>query len=73
MYFLDHIGLIPLFPAIGAASMCFFGRRLQKSAVSAICVGMVVLAFAWAAVKLRHSELMPVSCSILCRLSGCCS
>src|SRR5215472_5048146 len=48
MYFLDHIWLIPLFPAIGAASMFFFGRKLQKSAVSAICVGMVVLAFAWA-------------------------
>ena len=48
MYFLDHIWLIPLFPAIGAACMFFFGRKLQKSAVSGICVGMVVLAFAWA-------------------------
>lgn len=48
MYFLDHIWLIPLFPAIGAASMFFFGRKLQRSAVSAICVGMVVLAFLWA-------------------------
>ena len=48
MYFLDHIWLIPLFPAIGAACMFFFGRKLTKSAVSGICVGMVVLAFAWA-------------------------
>ncbi|HEX8894716.1 MAG TPA: NADH-quinone oxidoreductase subunit L [Terriglobales bacterium] len=48
MYFLDHIWLIPLFPAIGAASMLFFGRKLEKSAVSGICVGMVVLAFVWA-------------------------
>jgi NADH-quinone oxidoreductase subunit L len=48
MYFLDHIWLIPLFPAIGAAGMFFFGRKLTKSAVSGICVGMVVLAFAWA-------------------------
>jgi NADH-quinone oxidoreductase subunit L len=48
MYFLDHIWLIPLFPAIGAACMFCFGRKLQKSAVSAICVGMLVLAFAWA-------------------------
>ena len=48
MYFLDHIWLIPLFPAIGAASMFFFGRKLQRSAVSGICVGMVVLAFLWA-------------------------
>src|SRR6516162_9443210 len=47
MYFLDHIWLIPLFPVIGAACMFFFGRKLQKSAVSGICVGMVVLAFAW--------------------------
>ena len=48
MYFLDHIWLIPLFPAIGAVCMFFFGRKLSKSAVSGICVGMVVLAFVWA-------------------------
>jgi NADH-quinone oxidoreductase subunit L len=48
MYFLEHIWLIPLFPVFGAACMFFFGRRLTKSAVSGICVGMVVLAFAWA-------------------------
>src|SRR5271165_3662317 len=48
MFFLDHIWLIPLFPAVGAACMFFFGRKLQKSAVNGICVGMVVLAFAWA-------------------------
>ncbi len=48
MYFLDHIWLIPLLPAIGAACMFFFGRKLSKSAVSGVCVGMVVLAFAWA-------------------------
>jgi len=43
--FLNHIYLIPLFPAFGAAMMFFFGRRMQKSAVSAVCVGAVVLAF----------------------------
>ena len=48
MYFLDHIWLIPLFPAIGAVCMFFFGRKLSKSAVSGVCVGAVVLAFAWA-------------------------
>src|SRR5271157_5288058 len=48
MYFLDHIWLIPLFPAIGAVCMFFFGRKLSKQAVSGICVGVVVLAFAWA-------------------------
>jgi NADH-quinone oxidoreductase subunit L len=45
MLFLDHIYLIPLFPAIGAALMFFFGRRLQKGTVSAVCVGTIVLAF----------------------------
>jgi NADH-quinone oxidoreductase subunit L len=45
MLFLDHIWLIPLFPAAGAALMFFFGRKLQKSTVSAVCVGAVVLAF----------------------------
>src|SRR5271166_2558673 len=43
--FLSYIWLIPLFPAVGAALMFFFGRRLQKSTVSAVCVGSVVLAF----------------------------
>ena len=43
--FLDHIWLIPLLPAAGAAIMFFFGRRLSKSAVSAVGVGSVVLAF----------------------------
>jgi NADH-quinone oxidoreductase subunit L len=48
MLFLDHIWLIPLLPAFGAAVMFFFGRKLQKSWVSAICVGVVVLAFVMA-------------------------
>ncbi len=46
--FLNHIYLIPLFPAFGAAMMFFFGRRLQKSTVSAVCVGAVVVAFLFA-------------------------
>ena len=45
MLFLDHIWIIPLLPALGAMLMFFFGRKLQKSSVSAICVGVVVLAF----------------------------
>src|ERR1700757_698618 len=48
MLFLDHIWLIPLLPAFGAAVMFFFGRRLQKSSVSAVCVGVVVVAFLFA-------------------------
>jgi NADH-quinone oxidoreductase subunit L len=42
---LDHIWLIPLFPAFGAAVMFFAGRRLSKPAVNAVCVGAVVIAF----------------------------
>ncbi len=45
MFFLDHIWLIPLLPAFGAAIMFFFGRKLQKASVSAVCVGSIVLAF----------------------------
>src|SRR6202040_642054 len=45
MLFLNNIYLIPLFPALGAALMFFFGRKLQKTTVSAVCVGSVVLAF----------------------------
>jgi NADH-quinone oxidoreductase subunit L len=45
LLFLEHIYLIPLFPAIGAAIMFFFGRKLSKQAVNAVCVGAVALAF----------------------------
>ena len=45
MFFLDHIWLVPLFPAFGAAIMFFFGRKLQKATVNAVCVGAVALAF----------------------------
>src|SRR5664279_763571 len=48
MFFLNHIWLIPLFPAFGAAIMFFFGRRLQKATVNAVCVGAVVIAFLFA-------------------------
>jgi NADH-quinone oxidoreductase subunit L len=48
MLFLDNIWLIPLLPALGATVMFFFGRRMQKSAVNAVCVGSVVLAFLFA-------------------------
>jgi NADH-quinone oxidoreductase subunit L len=43
--FLSHIWLIPLLPAFGAAIMFFFGKKLQKATVSAVCVGSIVLAF----------------------------
>jgi len=45
MFFLSHIWMIPLLPAFGATIMFFFGRKLQKATVSAVCVGTIVLAF----------------------------
>jgi NADH-quinone oxidoreductase subunit L len=45
MFFLDHIWLIPLLPTFGATVMFFFGRKLRKGTVSAVCVGSIVLAF----------------------------
>src|ERR1700693_3028356 len=45
MLFLKYIYLIPLLPAVGATLMFFFGRKLQKATVSAVCGGSVVLAF----------------------------
>jgi NADH-quinone oxidoreductase subunit L len=45
MFFLDHIWVIPLLPALGATLMFFFGRRLEKRTVSAVCVGTIAVAF----------------------------
>src|SRR5690349_6824016 len=45
MYFLENIWIIPLLPALGATVMFFFGRKLQKQTVNAVCVGAVVVAF----------------------------
>ncbi|HST09850.1 MAG TPA: NADH-quinone oxidoreductase subunit L, partial [Terriglobales bacterium] len=45
MFFLENIWLIPLLPACGATIMFFFGKKLQKQTVSAVCVGAVALAF----------------------------
>ncbi len=47
MFFLEHIWVIPLLPIFSAAVMFFFGRKLDKKAVNAFCVGTVVIAFAW--------------------------
>ena len=48
MIFLDHIWLIPLLPALGAAIQLFFGRKLSNQAVSAVSVGLPGLSFLWA-------------------------
>src|SRR5882724_11314194 len=48
MFFLNHIWLIPFFPAFGAVMMFFLGRRMRKAAVDTVCVGAVVVAFLFA-------------------------
>ena len=45
---LEHIWLIPLFPALGALIQLLVGRRLSNKAVSAVCVGLPGLSFVWA-------------------------
>src|ERR1700683_2621249 len=47
-FFLDHIWLIPLFPAAGALLMFLFGKRLANAAVNVICVGSVMTSFVFA-------------------------
>jgi NADH-quinone oxidoreductase subunit L len=44
-FFLEHLWWIPLFPLISAAVILLVGRRLPKTAVSALCVGSVGLSF----------------------------
>jgi len=49
MNFLEYIWLIPMYPLTGAVLMLLFGRKLEhghkNSVVSAICPGMVGIAF----------------------------
>ena len=47
MFFLENIWMVPLMPAVGAALMLLFGRRMPKRMVNFICAGAVALAFAW--------------------------
>jgi NADH-quinone oxidoreductase subunit L len=49
MIFLDHIWLIPFLPALGALIQLLFGRKLPKSAVSAVSVGLPGISLVWAA------------------------
>src|SRR5438105_1650809 len=59
MFFLDHIYLVPLLPALGAAIMLFFGKKLQKSTVNAVCVGVVVLAFLFSCLAVLQYTNLP--------------
>jgi NADH-quinone oxidoreductase subunit L len=45
---LDSIWLIPVFPVAGAAIQLLFGRRLPKSIVNLVSVGLPGLSFIWA-------------------------
>ncbi len=45
---LDYIWLIPVFPVAGAAIQFLFGRRLSKSAVNVVSVGLPGVSFLWA-------------------------
>src|SRR5215475_10820405 len=45
MDFLNHIWLIPLFPAIGFAINGLIGKRLSKTTVGVIASGAVLLSF----------------------------
>src|SRR3984957_9407137 len=58
-YFLDHIWLIPLFPAAGALLMFLFGRRLKNALVSAVCVGSVAISFIFAVGAVMALVAMP--------------
>jgi NADH-quinone oxidoreductase subunit L len=59
MFFLDKIWLIPLLPAFGGALMLFFGKKLQKSTVNAVCVGVVVLAFLFSCLAVWQYTNLP--------------
>jgi NADH-quinone oxidoreductase subunit L len=48
MLFLDHIWLIPLLPALGAAIQFFWGRKLSNKTVSLVSVGLPGISLFWA-------------------------
>jgi NADH-quinone oxidoreductase subunit L len=58
-YFLDHIWLIPLFPAAGALVMLLVGKRVSNAIVSALCVGSVAVSFVFAAGAVCQLLAMP--------------
>jgi NADH-quinone oxidoreductase subunit L len=60
MFFLENIWIVPLIPALGAAIMLLFGRRLPKTIVNTCCVGSVAMSFVWTALavwQFTHSGL----------------
>src|SRR6266849_3044891 len=57
MQFLDHIWIIPLFPAFGAVMMFFFGRRMQKAAV--VVAFLFACVAAWQYTQFAHGTGQP--------------
>jgi NADH-quinone oxidoreductase subunit L len=60
MFFLENIWIVPLIPALGAAIMLLFGRRLPKIFVNVCCVGAVAMSFVWTVLavwQFTHSGL----------------
>src|SRR3990167_4874210 len=59
MYFLEHIWLIPLFPAAGALLMLLVGKKLPKVAVSLLCPGMVGVSFLYSLLAVLQLASLP--------------
>ena len=59
MYFLEHIWLIPLFPAAGALLMLLVGKKLPKVAVSLLCPGMVGVSFLYSLMAVLQLASLP--------------
>jgi len=60
MFFLENIWIVPLIPALGAAIMLLFGRRLPKIFVNVCCVGAVAMSLVWTVLavwQFTHSGL----------------
>jgi len=60
MFFLENIWIVPLIPALGAAIMLLFGKRLPKTVVNVCCVGAVAMSFVWTVLavwQFTHSGL----------------
>ncbi len=60
MFFLENIWIVPLMPALGAAIMLLFGKRLPKTVVNVCCVGAVAMSFVWTVLavwQFTHSGL----------------
>jgi len=67
-YFLDHIWIIPLFPALTAAMMLLFGRRLAKNIVSGLCVGGVFVSFLFSAGAFLQLLSLPETERVITRI-----